>query len=57
MPIKVDKKNQITKVGDTVYSETKKLRLRIKKTGRSAKLYLRYLSPLEISKSEPATSN
>ena len=36
--------------------ETKNLRLRIKK-GRSAKFYLRYVGPFEISNTEPATSN
>jgi hypothetical protein len=45
------------KVGDKVYLETKNLRLRIKKKGRSAKFYLRYVGPFEISKTEPATSN
>jgi len=37
--------------------ETKNLRLRIKKKGRSAKFYPRYVGPFEISKTEPATSN
>jgi len=45
------------KVGDKVYLETKNLRLRIKKKGRSAKFYPRYVGPFEISKTEPATSN
>ena len=45
------------KVGDKVYLETKNLRLRIKKKGRSAKFYPRYVGPFEISKAEPATSN
>jgi hypothetical protein len=37
--------------------ETKNLRLRIKRKGRSAKFYPRYVGPFEISKTEPATSN
>lgn len=37
--------------------ETKNLRLRIKKKGRSAKFYPRYVGPFEISKIELATSN
>jgi len=37
--------------------ETKNLRLRIKKKGRSAKFYPRYVGPFAISKAEPATSN
>jgi hypothetical protein len=45
------------KIGDKVYLETKNLRLRIKKKGRSAKFYPRYVGPFEISKTEPATSN
>jgi len=45
------------KVGDKAYLETKNLRLRIKKKGRSAKFYPRYVGPFEISKAEPATSN
>jgi RNase H-like domain found in reverse transcriptase/Reverse transcriptase (RNA-dependent DNA polymerase)/Integrase zinc binding domain/Chromo (CHRromatin Organisation MOdifier) domain/Retroviral aspartyl protease/Zinc knuckle len=45
------------KVGDKAYLETKDLRLRIKKKGRSAKFYPRYIGPFEISKAEPATSN
>jgi hypothetical protein len=45
------------KVGDKVYLETKNLRLRIKKKGRSAKFYPRYVGPFAISKAEPATSN
>jgi len=45
------------KVGDKVYLETKNLRLRIKKKGRSAKFYPRYVGPFEISKTETATSN
>ena len=45
------------KVGDKVYLETKGLRLRIKKKGRSAKFYPRYVGPFVISKAAPATSN
>ena len=45
------------KVGDKVYLETKNLRLRIKKKGRSAKFYPRYVGPFAIAKTEPATSN
>ena len=44
-------------VGDKVYLETKNLRLRIKKKGRSAKFYPRFVGPFEISKTELATSN
>jgi hypothetical protein len=45
------------KVGDKVYLNIKNLRLRIKKKGRNAKVYPRYVGPLEISKTEVATSN
>src|SRR5271170_6027065 len=45
------------KIGDKVYLESKNLRLRIKKKGRSAKFYPRYIGPFEISKAEPKTSN
>ena len=45
------------KIGDKVYLESKNLRLRIKKRGRSAKFYPRYVGPFEISKAEPETSN
>ena len=45
------------RVGDKVYLETKNLRLRIKKKGRSAKFYPRYVGPFEILKTEPTTSN
>jgi hypothetical protein len=45
------------KIGDKVYLESKNLRLRIKKRGRSAKFYPRYVGPFEISKAEPKTSN
>jgi hypothetical protein len=37
--------------------ESKDLRLRVKKKGRSAKFYRRYVGPFEIVKSEPTTSN
>src|SRR5271170_2431682 len=45
------------KIGDKVYLESKNVRLRIKKRGRSAKFYPRYIGPFEISKAEPKTSN
>ena len=40
-----------------MYLESRNLRLRIKKRGRSAKFYPRYVGPFEISKAEPETSN
>ena len=45
------------KIGDKVYLESKNVRLCIKKRGRSAKFYPRYIGPFEISKAEPKTSN
>src|SRR5438876_6537736 len=57
MPTRVDEKNRITRLEIRFILETKNLRLRIKKKGRSAKFYPRYVGPFEISKTETATSN
>jgi len=45
------------KVREKAYLETKDLRLCIKQKGRSTKFYSRYVSPFEISKAQPDTSN
>ena len=44
------------KVGDQVYLNTKNLRLLIKRKGRSAKFYPRYVGPFPIIKAKPETS-
>src|SRR5437762_11914820 len=45
------------KEGDKAYLEMKDLRLRIKRKGRCAKFYSRYVGSFEISTAEPKTSN
>jgi len=45
------------KVGDKAYLETKDLRLYVKQKGWSAKFYLWYVGPFEISKSQPQASS
>jgi hypothetical protein len=47
----------IYKVGDMVMLDSKNIRRRITKNGRSAKLYPRFLGPFKIIKAEPETSN
>ena len=47
----------IYKVGDMVMLNSRNIRRRIKKNGRSAKLYPRFLGPFKIIRAEPKTSN
>ena len=45
------------KVGDKVMLDSRNIRHRIKKNGRSAKFYPRYLGPFEIIEAKPESSN
>jgi hypothetical protein len=45
------------KVGDMVMLDSRNIRRRIKKNGRSAKLYPRFIGPFKIIRAEPRTSN
>ena len=45
------------RVGDMVMLDSTNIRRRIKKNGRAAKLFPRYLGPFKIIRSEPKTSN
>ena len=45
------------KVGDKVILDSHNIRYRIKKTGRSAKFYPRYIGPFKIIKAKPDSSN
>ena len=45
------------KVGDKVMLDSRNIRRRIKRNGRSAKFYPRYLGPFEIIKAKPESSN
>jgi len=47
----------IYKVGDMVMLDSRNIRRRITKNGRSAKLYPRFLGPFKIIRAEPRTSN
>jgi Reverse transcriptase (RNA-dependent DNA polymerase)/RNase H-like domain found in reverse transcriptase/Integrase zinc binding domain/Chromo (CHRromatin Organisation MOdifier) domain/Retrotransposon gag protein len=47
----------IYRVGDMVMLDSRNIRRRIKKNGRSAKLYPRFLGPFKIIRAEPETSN
>ena len=47
----------VYKVGDRVMLESKNIRKRLKKDGKSAKFYPRYLGPFTIINSHPKTSN
>jgi len=47
----------IYRVGDMVMLDSRNIRRRIKKNGRSAKLYPRFLGPFKIIRAEPRTSN
>ena len=47
----------IYKAGDMVMLDSRNIRRRIKKNGRSAKLYPRFLDPFKIMRAEPRTSN
>ena len=47
----------IYKVGDMAMLDSRNIRRRIKKNGRSAKLYPRALGPFKIIRAEPDTSN
>ena len=44
------------KVGDMAYLDTEKLRLRVKKKGKSAKFIARFIGPFKIIKAIPETS-
>ena len=51
------KEDPIYNVGDLVELDSKNIRRRLKKDGKSAKFYPRYLGPFRITKAEPETSN
>ena len=44
-------------VGDKVMLNSQNLRKRLKRTGKSAKFYPRFVGPFRIAKAEPGTSN
>ena len=51
------KEEPVYNVGDRVMLESKNIRKRLKKSGKSAKFYPRYLGPFRIVKARPETSN